>query len=308
MPQLAEGNLNPVVVYSISPPLPMGLTLNSKTGEVSGMLKKGVKYVWGHHTYTVTSRNTVGTKTSQLIIELSKEKCASLNMIVIWIILAALIALIIIYFLFCRKKQEPVPQYTQVPAAQPAPTPVAVAPVSRETGLPLTFDTGAGDWKTVYAKRKPLGVIFERHLPIRVTQERESHGKEIGIQVGWTLVQIDNQSIAGMSFEEADRLLHEKVDKLPGGIPLTWETGSGPPMTVWAFKKPLGLTFEKQLPIKITKERPGHGMEIGIKEGWELLKVNYKDVSASSGMTFDQVDTLLHEQLGRLPTEPQQQR
>jgi hypothetical protein len=301
-PELQSGGLNAVVVYSISPPLPMGLKLNSKTGEVSGKLKsKGVDYVWGHHKYTVTARNTVGTKSAQLTIELAKTKCASMNILVLLAaLILAIILLIIIYYLCCRKKQDEPPRYVQVPAAQPAP--VVAAPPPRQEGLPLTFDTGTGDWKTVYAKRKPLGVIFERHLPIRVTQEKESHGKEIGIQVGWTLVEIDNQAIAGMSFEEADRLLHEKVDKLPGGIPLTWETGSGPAMTVWAFKKPLGLTFEKQLPIKITKERPGHGMEIGIKEGWELLKVNYKDVSVSSGMTFEQVDTLLHEQLGRLPS------
>jgi hypothetical protein len=204
--------------------------------------------------------------------------------------------------------------------------PTQVAPTEPE-GLPLTFDTGSG-LSTVYATERPLGLQFYKNeLPIKITGEKDGHGKDIGIQVGWTLVAINHVDITKWSFDTVDHVLHNEVGALPGpngedmpdptasatslwrdaapppkkatGVTLTWKDATGARHEVTATKKPLGLSSHAKVPIKVVSEKEGHGKQIGIKVGWELVKIGDVDVT---NMNFHELDLLFHHEIGKLPT------
>jgi hypothetical protein len=170
-------------------------------------------------------------------------------------------------------------------------------------GVPLTFHTPAGEVKTVFALKKPLQLAYDQHAqPIKITRKEEGHGTDLGIDLGWTLSGIGYQDITTVPFAEADRLLHEKIGQLPGAIPLTFKRNNGKVQTTYAYQRPMGLTFNRCLPIKITAEEEGHhAQHIGIKVGWELLAINY--INIQSMTDFDQVSAILVREISELPTE-----
>jgi len=170
-------------------------------------------------------------------------------------------------------------------------------------GLPLTFSSPDGELHTVFALKQPLGLSYGRQDPvIKISANKEGHGKELGIEVGWTLVGIRYQDITGMAYADADSLLKKKVHDLPLAVPLKFKRNNGEVRQTYAYQKPLGLSFNQTLPIKISAEKPGsHGNDIGIKVGWELLEVNYKDVTKMT--SYDEVVALLKGEVDQLPTK-----
>jgi hypothetical protein len=165
--------------------------------------------------------------------------------------------------------------------------------------LLLVFETRTG-LQTVYATHKPLGLVYQKsRLPIKITNVTESHGKDIGVQVGWVLKSINNRELSGFgNFEDIYHIMHEEMCKLPGGVAMTWDIGDRRERTVWAMKKPLGIVFDKSLPITITTETPGHGYDIGIRKGWILKRVNYIDLTRKS--TFEEADAVLLEEIDKM--------
>jgi len=172
-------------------------------------------------------------------------------------------------------------------------------------GLPLTFETPEGEIHTLFALQRPLGLNFDKRdpesrEPIIITHEKDGHGMHLGIRKDWKLVGIRYLDITNMPFKEAEMKLIGHVNDLPLGVPMKWMRNAGVESdVVYAFEKPLGLTFMTKTPIKITEEKQGHGTDIGIKIGWELQEINYKDVRKMT--TFDDVSTILREEIGRLP-------
>jgi len=181
-------------------------------------------------------------------------------------------------------------------------------------GLPLTWATPEGGWHTVIALNKryptdknkdggPLGLTYEKlkfQDQLTITAEHDGHGKELGIQVGWTLVGINYRDITQESFGEADRLLVENVDNLPFAMPMQWTSRCAETKTVYAYHRPLGLTYQtSELPIKITKDSRSHGSHIGIKVGWALQAVNYIDVTQMTDV--QEVSKILQEEVTKLP-------
>jgi len=165
--------------------------------------------------------------------------------------------------------------------------------------MPLVFETRNGE-QTVYATHKPLGLVFQKgRLPIKITNVIESHGKDIGVQIGWILKSINDRDITGFgSFADVNHIMHEEICKLPGGVALTWDVGNGKEKTVWAMKKPLGLVFDKVLPIKITIDKFGHGYDIGVRKGWILKRVNYIDLTRRR--TFQEADEILISEIDQM--------
>jgi hypothetical protein len=164
------------------------------------------------------------------------------------------------------------------------------------------WSTPQGD-VTVYAIRKPLGLIYKRETPFTIEQEKESHAKDIGIRKGWVLKEINNRNVAGLQFPEVDKMLKAEVDQLPGAIPLKWDTGRGEIATVYAYKRPLRLVFDKdRLPITITREVDGHGKDIGVKVGWKLVNVNYRDVSQVK--SYAEAEDVMRAEVAKLPPDP----
>merc|ERR1712224_367306 len=148
-------------------------------------------------------------------------------------------------------------------------------------GLLLTFDTEDGEEVAVEAVRKPLGLIFEKKLPIIITEEGDGHASELGVEVGWMLTSINDVDIIGETdYMKVSNMLQRGIHALPEGLPLTFITETGKERTVYAMQKPLGLIYDRELPILIKEERPGsHGSAIGVRRGWMLKKINHIDIS-----------------------------
>lgn len=104
---------------------------------------------------------------------------------------------------------------SNMPASNQEPSKL-LASSKNEPRVALTWDTGDGSEVTVYATGRPLGIKFKEVLPIRVHRDREGHGKEIGIKVGWVLVAVNNVDITAMSsYQEVEATLHIELSKLP---------------------------------------------------------------------------------------------
>lgn len=289
--------------FSIAPKLPEGLVFRQTDGRIKGTYvakKADPEKVL----YQVTARNQAGKTTFPLTINyMVGQTCPVPAGFPWWIVVVILLLAALVYWYMNRPEPEPV-AYTPLVAAEkpkpePTPPPPPPPPPAKPVGLPLTWVTPTSE-VTVFAIRKPLGLVFERHNPIKITSEKDSHGKDLGIKVGWILKAVNYVDISGMDFKDADKILHTEVGKLPGAIPLKFKTPAGAEETVWAMKKPLGLTFEKEVaPIKITQERDGHGKDIGVKVGWVLTAVNYIDVSKLT--SFKEVETVLKAEIGKLP-------
>jgi hypothetical protein len=312
--------------FEINPKLPKGVSFNKQTAEITGKLAEKVKHDKEANftiNFTITARNAVGEKTTPITILFSAKECPSGGGFPIWlIILILLIAAAVIYYLCCRDTQEekpkeyaPIPMRVEEPKPEPAPAPVAPPPPPPprpvpvrefEPSLKLDFETPTG-MRTVWAKRKPLGMVFEKVAPIKVNQERpESHALELGIKEGWILKKVNDTDISVMLFAQQDTILKENMAKLPKKdsirVSLKWKDAKGEFIIVSAYKRPLALSFDKNtLPIKITKESEGHGKDIGVKVGWELVSVNDKDVSALNSYT--EVEQVLKEEVDKLPTQ-----
>jgi len=292
--------------FTINPTLPAGLKLDSNTGEIQGVISKDQNVSDQNVSdlkFVVTARNTVGETTAE--IELSIEpRPTGFPWWIESIIAVIVMVLVVVAIFLCRKPARAKMEDAAYVPLRPAlyvngdntydNKPVEPAPA----GLPLTWYTGRGE-QTVYATRKPLNLQYEKVLPIKITYEKEGHGKEIGIKATWVLKSVNNMDITGCSnFKEANALFLAEVNKLPGGIPLTWGTGSGD-VTVWATIKPLSLKFDKELPITIYKVKEGHGKEIGIQVGWFLKSINGVDVTRKTNIL--EAVAIFRDEISKLP-------
>jgi hypothetical protein len=87
----------------------------------------------------------------------------------------------------------------------------------------------------------------------------------------------------------------------PPQVKMIWETPGGESVTVFARRQPLGLNFNKELPIVVTAAKEGsHGKELGIQPGWSLKSLEGTDVSARSKYKFEDVSRLLQAAMGKL--------
>jgi hypothetical protein len=312
--------------YSMKPELPLGISLNKQTGEISGQPTKeggevpGVLSVGQNSSdvyYVLTASNSVGSSQSKITLKFSNPKtCPTFPWGNVAAVAAAIICIAAFYALAKRKSLDENPYKTVatyesltatnydnpiIPVPVNNSTP-AVPPPNNQMCVPLTWETGetgmGKEKKTVFATRKPLGLLFDSEAPIRVTGDRDGHGFDLGVRKGWVLAAINYVDVQWMTFDEQSRLLHSEVGKLPGSIPLTFATPEGEMKTAWASQKPLGLIFEQnELPVTISAVR-GHSKDIGIQVGWVLHSVNYKVVSELN--SYEEVDAIIRSQVSTL--------
>jgi hypothetical protein len=185
-------------------------------------------------------------------------------------------------------------------------------------GIPLVWLTPSGE-KTVYATRKPLGVQFRAEFPLKVKREPEGHGKDIGIQLGWILKSVNGIDVTGMTniakvneilyketgektVPEEEFVEHHHTQQMQKAVELVWETPIGEKI-VYATKKPLGVKFLANFPLKVKREPEGHGKELGIQLGWILKRINGMDVTAMNNI--NKVNEILYREVGEktVPTE-----
>jgi hypothetical protein len=182
--------------------------------------------------------------------------------------------------------------------------------------VPLIWDTPDGEQIT-YARRNQLEVDFRPEFPLRVKREPQGHGKDLGIQVGWILMSVNGNDVSkAKDFAEVRDILRKEVGEktipleewrrseldaetqnsmVAGGVPLIWDTPDGE-RTVYATKKPLGVKFNAEFPLKVKREPEGHSKEIGIKKGWILKFVNGIDVTAMNDIA--KVNEILYKEVG----------
>jgi len=170
-------------------------------------------------------------------------------------------------------------------------------------GFPITFDTGSGEEETVWAYSKPLGLEYNKELPIKILVDKDGHGRDIGIKVGWIMKAVNGRDITQYEkYEDVLHVMREEVGKLPGGVPLTFIVGGGnstEEKTVWACRAPLGLKYHQDLPVTVSEvEDESHADELGIEVGWVLKSCNYKDVYNKAN--FAEVNKVLHEEMKHL--------
>jgi hypothetical protein len=162
----------------------------------------------------------------------------------------------------------------------------------------MTFTQGSGAEKSVFADlgRKPLGIRFSAKLPVKVEREQDIT-RSLGIQPGWSLKSINGSDISGIKdYQQINATLKkEEIGLLE--VPMTWESPRGD-VTVYAIKKPLGLKFPSEAPIKILEESEGHGKEIGVEIGMSLKSINGERVDRIAD--FDKVNDILRGNIIRL--------
>merc|ERR1711988_1320611 len=181
-------------------------------------------------------------------------------------------------------------------------------------GVPLIWETTNGE-RAVYVTRRPLGVQFRAEFPLKVKREPVGHSKELGIEMGWILKCVNGIDVTRMtdigkvneilyrevgektlSVEQWNDALVESEFPAPSkGIPLKWDTPRGP-RTVYATKKPLGVQFSAEFPLKIKRSPVGHGKDLGLEVGWILTSVNGIDVTAMTDIS--KVSEILYSEVG----------
>jgi len=207
------------------------------------------------------------------------------------------------------KPAQTPPEAVQEPVIAEQPTEeVAEAQKEETQGIPMVFEAD-GMSNTVYATRKPLGMVFEIDLPITIKGfKTNSHGEAIGVKVGWVLKSCNGEDCANLSkVADAMDIIMKHIQPLPvqeplPGLPMVCVDESGVENTVYVTRKPLGMQFGETLPIKITNFRDNsHGQEVGMKIGWVLKSFNGDDFTRLS--TFKEAMQILQKHTERLPTQ-----
>jgi predicted metalloprotease with PDZ domain len=83
-------------------------------------------------------------------------------------------------------------------------------------GLVIEFDTGSGGSgvEKVTITKKPLGMTFDRRVPIKITKLSEGGSAlEAGVKVGYLIRSINGKETDGRTFEECMEIMQEGVAK-----------------------------------------------------------------------------------------------
>jgi hypothetical protein len=250
--------------FTVHPLLPQGLELDKTTGIIRGVIRPWKNHTesQGHnsHAHMVTAWGSEeGGKTvkEQVIFNMAHKNATYFPW---WIALVALVLCCNTCLVLCLcvqtskddkgsykqlpVKTEPAPLDPELPTRDTSPeTKVVVTPVTEaaeqqeaNSGVPLIWDTLNGS-KTVYATKKPLGVQFRAEFPLKIKCEPLGHGKELGLEVGWTLRSVKGVDVSKMTdIKKVNELLYQEVGEktvpldqwkepeplnTPTGVPLT---------------------------------------------------------------------------------------
>eukprot|EP00812_Abedinium_dasypus_P010586 NODE_4197_length_700_cov_366.655814.p2 GENE.NODE_4197_length_700_cov_366.655814~~NODE_4197_length_700_cov_366.655814.p2 ORF type:complete len:197 (+),score=50.38 NODE_4197_length_700_cov_366.655814:3-593(+) len=89
-------------------------------------------------------------------------------------------------------------------------------PPRPEPSVEVVFDTGAGELKTVWFLRRPLGLDFYETVPMKVKRVKDnSHAKELDIQPSWIVKSVNGTPFANVVFSEDFQFFSQCVMRLP---------------------------------------------------------------------------------------------
>jgi hypothetical protein len=296
--------------FTADSPLPHGLKLDESTGDITGEANISNNTGFDHHVkITASETGADATATATIHFQVQQLEQPIPAWVYVAIASAVVILLLLIIFCCCCQKKEEASYKPLDKNPEPEP-PKDVGPFQ----LKLTWETAEGNVVVKTATKKPLGLKFPTALPIKIHQEAHAHGEELGIQIGWTLLELEEMQGDQSSrkfdmrtyatFHDADMQLHKSVAKLEEGtfaakVALTWITPNGNETTVVATKKPLGLKYPASLPIIIESEAHGHGEELGIQVGWTLKAID--NMIVTNMTDYATVNKALHDAVLKLP-------
>lgn len=151
-------------------------------------------------------------------------------------------------------------------------------------GLKLTFKDKIGSKKSITFTQAPMGLTFEKALPLEITSVNDEAAR-YGVQVGWTILSINDQAIesSGMTYAECFQLMKVEMAKLPiiGKVAkIVFQTADGEVTTLFT-RRPLGLTIEG-FPLTVASCKAfGEAAQKSVKPGWKILSVNDQDLTKS---------------------------
>jgi hypothetical protein len=188
----------------------------------------------------------------------------------------------------------------------------SLPPAVEGDGLTIVLLDTFDKEQTVTAKYKPLGLVFEKTFPIRVSDFKvESTAKALGIEIGWTFKSVGGVDLIekGYNFEDALDVLSTKVAELPvdqkkTGCLICFDvdpsgTGCGREEILQVQYRPLGLNFDDSMPLKVTKANPSsYGGLLGAKVGWVFKSINGESLQ---DVPFETAKKTLERHMGTLP-------
>lgn len=200
---------------------------------------------------------------------------------------------------------ELVAELVAEPVAEPVeenPLPVwmqrVVEPPALPPGVSISFDG-----KPFYFQYKPLGIWFWQKAPIKIESfPFNSYGKTLGLEKGMRLTQIGNEDVhENHKYSDVHEKLLDAVRHLPfWPLRVDFKTQEGEIKNFYFLERPLGLLFDKKLPIKVAQFK-GNGIaqQQGVQIGWEIVRI--ADESEVNTSSFDKVNKSLLEGLKHLP-------
>uniref|UniRef100_A0A7S4SSD0 Lipoyl-binding domain-containing protein n=1 Tax=Alexandrium monilatum TaxID=311494 RepID=A0A7S4SSD0_9DINO len=195
-------------------------------------------------------------------------------------ILAVFLLLCCCLGLLCGVMKKPTP-YKPMPVAEPEPAPAEPKP----DGLRLDFEDGKSV-RTVYAKRRPLGIKHQFKAPI-VAHDFTINSyarQELGVKDGWKLRRIgDEELYDNPNFDEVNaKLTHYMKDFELWPLPIDFKKSHNSPevQTVEFRTRPIGIEFTNRAPIKVSKIYPGSPAQAyGVQEGMFVTRIGDADVN-----------------------------
>jgi hypothetical protein len=204
--------------------LPQGFKLNPTTGEITGETScANDQEIDIHIAIAASEAGAAASVQTRIHFKVAKKKDAFP-----WImVIAGAVAVAAMICWLCKpKKDKREPEsYKPVAPASPKSEPLVPLPLPGPFTLKMTWETQQGQILVTIATKKPLGLKFPSELPIKIHKELHAHGEELGIEVGWKLLELEEmegeQSLAKYnlqeyeSFKAANDQLHRSVCKLP---------------------------------------------------------------------------------------------
>lgn len=187
-------------------------------------------------------------------------------------------------------KEEPSPVVEEQPPAVDQENKAPVENIPVQGSVAIEFDDDKGQARTFKVVKKPLGVVFDvKTKPLTVDFVRaSSHGEELGIQKGWALKSVSNDSsredVSKKDHADVMAILQSYVAPLPNdsksvNFNLCFSS-NGKDQIVTVSRKPLGMEFENVTPVTVRGVTSrSHSEQLGIGVGWVLKKVGDEDVS-----------------------------
>jgi hypothetical protein len=213
-----------------------------------------------------------------------------------------------------REVEEMPPHETNAALEAPRGGQCCGCDVTMTSSIRFDFEDNKGTVVPVFSEYRPLGLNFEPQAPIRVYGFNfNSYAKTLNVKAGWTLLQVDDEDLAGLDVETCKGIINKKNKSLPvwpltlefrvpiapqRGMPFTGAVTasthfSTQPKVFHATKRPIGLEFHHRQPIVVNKVcARSFAQANGIQEKWKIVRIGEK---RSDNFDYDEVMKLLRE-------------